>query len=461
MKYFISNGTWLDITPAQGLIDNSYGYSGLTVDLQRPGTIMVAPFNEWYPNADIYRSTDGGLSYTPIFTFGYPPPDYLGTETPYYDWDLSKAPWITTYSTGDTKHVGWGIQGLAIDPHDSNHWLYGTGLTIYGGHDLLNWDMSPRVNITLSSLATGVEEMAVTGLTAPISGPKLVSTVSDVAGFVHTDLTVSPPTFTNPIWPGSGADVDHAGAAPENIVRLSGISGGTTVSLATSSDGGVSWTPYAGAPAVSANVYGGKIAISALGDTLLWTQATGLDGVQFSKNGSTFASSTGVPSGANIASDKLKNTVFYAVSGAEFFVSTDGGETFTQTSTLGSATSSTQIAASPFRAGEFFVSTDHGVWHSTDFGRSFIGLPAATQAWSIAVGAPAKVGGTPSLFAAATIGGVNSLYRTDDLGSNWALLPSVAKALSSASNMVLAADPNVHSQVFVGTNGRGVWVGHA
>lgn len=51
MKFFISNSSWIDITPAQGIADNSYGYSGLSIDVLNPGTVMVAPFNEWYPDA--------------------------------------------------------------------------------------------------------------------------------------------------------------------------------------------------------------------------------------------------------------------------------------------------------------------------------------------------------------------------------------------------------------------------
>ena len=50
-KFFIGNSSWVDITPAQGVADNSYGYSGLSVDLQKPGTVVLAPFNEWYPDA--------------------------------------------------------------------------------------------------------------------------------------------------------------------------------------------------------------------------------------------------------------------------------------------------------------------------------------------------------------------------------------------------------------------------
>lgn len=97
------------------------------------------------------------------------------------------------------------IQGLAIDPFDSNHMLYGTGLTLMGTKNLLNWDISTsgtRKNITLSSLADGIEETAVQGLVAPPSGPLLVSVVADVGGFVHTSLGGIPAEFTNPTWAG-------------------------------------------------------------------------------------------------------------------------------------------------------------------------------------------------------------------------------------------------------------------
>lgn len=33
------------------------------MDLQKPGTVMVAALNEWWPDANIYRSIDGGMYY--------------------------------------------------------------------------------------------------------------------------------------------------------------------------------------------------------------------------------------------------------------------------------------------------------------------------------------------------------------------------------------------------------------
>lgn len=180
-----------------------------------------------------------------------------------------------------------------------------------------------------------------------------------------------------------------------------------------------------------------------------------------STNGAAFSAVSGIPLGSVIASDKLNDTVFYAASGSSLYVSTNSGKSFTETNVLGNAQSSVQIAASPFTAGEFYVSTSSGIFHSTNYGKTITGLNGVTEGWSIAVGAPSTKGGTPSLFAAASIGGINALYRTDNVGSSWSKLTNAQYGLSSASDMVLAADPNTYSQVYVGTNGRGIFYGHA
>lgn len=122
---------------------------------------MVAALNSWWPEGQIYRSTDSGATWSPIWEWvSYP------TMNRYFGWDVSLAPWIATEVQGSNGlEVGWMMEALAIDPFDSNHWLYGTGLTIFGGHDLLKWDTAH--NVTIKSLADGIEETAVLGLLAP------------------------------------------------------------------------------------------------------------------------------------------------------------------------------------------------------------------------------------------------------------------------------------------------------
>jgi xyloglucan-specific exo-beta-1,4-glucanase len=141
---------------------------------------MVATLNSWWPDANIFRSLDGGNTWTRLWDWvSYP------TMDRHYAYDDSSAPWIgPDYTTSDlVTQIGWMIESLSIDPFDSNHWLYGTGATIYGGHDLLKWDTTH--NVTLKSLADGIEETSVQALLSPPTGPPLVSALGDLAGTPH------------------------------------------------------------------------------------------------------------------------------------------------------------------------------------------------------------------------------------------------------------------------------------
>lgn len=180
--------------------------------------------------------------------------------------------------------------------------LYGTGATIFGSRDLLNWDTTHSV--TVKSLANGLEETAVQGLLVVPGGPPLLSAVSDIGGFSHASLDVAPSqAFHTPTY-GSTRDLDYAGNKPANIVR-SGEST-TEIPIAVSFNYGASWNPYYGA---SLTTGPGKVAISADADTILLMSGT--SGPLISKNVATFAAIPSLPSGAAIASDKRSNTYFY------------------------------------------------------------------------------------------------------------------------------------------------------
>ena len=102
------------------------------------------------------------------------------------------------------------------DPFDSDHWLYGTGASIFGGHDLTNWGTNNHV--TLKSLADGIEEIAVRALISPPTGPNLFSGTGDVGGFVHADLDKAPSSaYANPTFITTDS-LDYAGNIPSTIV---------------------------------------------------------------------------------------------------------------------------------------------------------------------------------------------------------------------------------------------------
>lgn len=196
-----------------------------------------------------------------------------------------------------------------------------------------------------------------------------------MTGFVHDSLTTAPAnSFTNPTW-STAADVDFAGNKPTNIVRIgttSDNSQGKQVALSTNS--GTTWSQDYGA---ADGVSGGKVALSADGDTVLWR--TSSNGVQVSQFTNPFAAVSSLPSDAAIASDKKNNSIFYGASGSKFYLSTDGGKTFTAKGSLGSSTSPSKIVVNPGVTGDIWVSTDKGIFHSTDLGSSFTTLSGVLQ----------------------------------------------------------------------------------
>ncbi|KAF8519309.1 putative endoglucanase C [Gautieria morchelliformis] len=444
----ITSGTWKDITPALAVSDHSYGFGGLTVDLQKPGTVMAATLNEWYVNANIFRSLDGGITWTTIWAWGSYP-----NLNRYFSFDTSQAPWIGhPLGTSDVsaKLVGWMIESLSIDPFDSNHWLYGTGLTLMGGRDLLKWDTSH--NVTLSVLATGLEETSVQGLIAPPVGGPLLSVVSDDGGYLHTSLDMAPAsTFQTPAY--GTTTCQFSGGDCSFIVRAGGVSGSTEPQIAVSRDGGKTWSALY---AAAIGTYGGKVAVSADSSTILWVPSSPSTSVLISRYASTFTTVAALPPGSSIAADKVNGAILYAGSGNRLYVTKDSGATWT-TSAASLNGTAVKIAVNPTKAGELWVSTTSGIFHSTDFGITLTALPSVAEAWGLALGASAANGGPLALYAAATISGKTALWHTDDNGANWYQISDSAHGFGSASSLVLTADPKTYKRVYVGTNGRGIF----
>ena len=189
----------------------------MAVDAQNPGTLMVATLNSWWPDATLFRSTDGGATWTRIWEFeGYPNRKLRYTQ------DISAAPWLT-FGTNPappetTPKLGWMIGDLEIDPFDSDRMMYGTGAPIYGTKNLTDWDDDEKINISV--MAKGVEEIAVLDLVSPPSGAHLISGLGDVSGFRHNNLDQAPATiFTSPNYP-STESLDFAELSPNTMVRV-------------------------------------------------------------------------------------------------------------------------------------------------------------------------------------------------------------------------------------------------
>ncbi|GKT60042.1 glycoside hydrolase family 74 protein [Colletotrichum tofieldiae] len=444
-RYDITAGTWKDITPVAPGPDLYHGFGGLSLDFQKPGTLIVATLNSWWPDAKLFRSTDSGATWKQIWTWGSD-----GNQNLSYVQTSPKAPWIkTNFLDVDTKDLGWMIESLEIDPTDSNHWLWGTGLTIFGGRDLTNWDTGAKVNI--QSLADGIEEMAIQELASAPGGSELLVATYDNNGFTYkarSDIDTSPQTtWTTPMW-ASAVGVDYAGNKVANVVRIGNVAG--TQQLAVSSNGGATWyINYA----AGTTQYGGSVAYSADADTILWSTAT--LGVQRSANQGSLAVVSSIPAGAIIASDKRNNTVFYGASGSSFYRSTNVGATFSTAGSVGSATEIRHVEAHPAKAGDVWVSTNAGIFHSTDYGSSFTQVSTAlTNTNKVALGKGS--GSNWNLYAFGTGPAGRRLYGSADLGASWTDLQG-SQSFGAIDSAKLAGSGNEENLVYVGTNGRGVF----
>jgi xyloglucan-specific exo-beta-1,4-glucanase len=454
-KYAIATGTWTRISPVPSTdTSNDYfGYSGLAVDAQHPGTLMVTGYSSWWPDTFIWRSTDGGITWKQIWNFtSYPNRSFS------YTLDTSATPWLTLGTTNPSPPVtspklGWMSEALAIDPFNADRMFYGTGATLFGTTNLTNWDAGGT--ITIKPMVAGLEETAVNALVSPPSGAQLLSALGDLGGFTHNDVTVVPASIVTTPTLTSGDSVDFAELNPSVVVRTGEIdkSANPNVNrIGFSTDGGKNWFQGQEPAGVTG---GGTVAIAADASTTVWAPAG--TSVSFStSDGGSWTASTGIPNGAVVAADRVNPKKFYGLAGGTFYVSTNGGASFTATAT---GLSSVFVKAVAGHEGDVWLAGgSSGLWHSTNSGTSFTKLANVTTSSNIGFGKAAPGQTYPALYTIAQIGGVTGIFRSDDGGANWTRINDDQHQYGNIGQAI-TGDPRIYGRVYVGTNGRGIVYG--
>jgi len=433
-------GTWTDVSPVP-VNDTYFGYSGLTVDRQHPGTLIVASQISWWPDTVFFRSTDSGATWTRIWDYaGYP------SVSRRYTMDISANPWLDFNNNPQppeaTPKLGWMNESVEIDPFDSDRMLYGTGATIYGTTQLTNWDRN--TTFTIRPYAKGLEETAVLDLASPPAGAPLVSALGDIGGFFHKDLNTVPPSFHDTPNLGSNTSIDFAELNPSVFVRAGN---GTGSHVGISNDGGENW--YAGQEP-SGVTGGGSIAAGADASAFVWAPAG--TGVHYSTSrGGSWSPSSGIPAGAEVEADRVNPKTFYGYAGGRVYVSTDGGATFR----AGASVEARSLRTPPGRTGELWVAAPSGLFRSTDSGATLSALPGVTAAINVAFGKAAPGTTHPAVYLVGTVGGVQGVFRSDNAGATWVRINDDAHQYGNAGE-ALAGDPRIYGRVYLGTNGRGI-----
>ncbi|MCL2444489.1 MAG: xyloglucanase, partial [Treponema sp.] len=275
-KYIFATRQWENISLPQSDFYSAddhktpdRGVGAVAVDWQNPNVLVACTLNNWWPDEDIYRSTDGGKTWDPIWYLdGWP------NRVNKYTLDISIAPWL---DWGEQKELpeqnpklGWCMATIVIDPFNSDRMMWGTGATIYGTNNLTDWDRQRRVRIEV--MAEGIEECAILDLVAPTSGPVLLySGMGDIGGFAHTNLNRAMPMIVNPKIDGVNS-IDYAANRPRYVVRLGGDGHGDEhmSKLGISDDYGRSWKPAERFLEGAQGGWSGRVAVSADARVIIW-----------------------------------------------------------------------------------------------------------------------------------------------------------------------------------------------
>jgi xyloglucan-specific exo-beta-1,4-glucanase len=454
-RYNTSTGVWNEISPYPASSgDNFFGYSGLAIDKQNPSTIMLTGYSSWWPDTQIWRSKDSGTTWTRIWDWTrYPNRSFR------YTMDITAAPWLYWggIPTGGrpgaevSPKLGWMTESLEINPFNSNNMMYGTGATLYGTDNLTAWDTGGKITISVKAL--GIEETAIQELVSPPAGPPLLSGMYDIYGFTHQNLDIVPTAFfENPRI--ATVSIDYAELAPSIMFRV-GAGSADIKAAGYSTNGGTSWTPVTSLP--TGVVKGeGTCAVNATGKKVVWSPNDAV--VSYSiNNGKTWAVSTGIPAGALVESDRVNENKFYAFKSGTFYVSTNGGASFTAAAS--GLPASVQFKAVPGKEGHIWMSTGTtGLWRSVNSGANFTQVTNVEEADNIGFGKAAAGQTYMALYTSAKVAGVRGIYRSTDEGATWVRINDDQHQYGWTGKAI-TGDPRVYGRVYIATNGRGIIYG--
>ena len=429
-RYDTASETWEDVTPAPAPPAVQGGFGGVSVSAQNPAIIAVTTLDRWKQGDEIYRSTDGGATWSARLR--------SGTR------DHSSAPWAAS----PTPH--W-IGDIEIDPSDAERALFVTGYGVYQTRDF-----AADAPVWAFHNA-GLEETVPIALVSPSDGPALVSVIGDFDGFRHDEVTGPPPAKRHTPSHGTNRSLAAASLKPAVMARTFYGARGAPRG-AHSADGAVTWTDFAASPSTTAGP--GIIAINADGTRFVWNQI-GLVPHLSTDTGATWTAATGsVPAGAHapVADpvDPLRFYVYDAGAGT-LHRSTDGGASFS-VAAAGLPAGATPPVPAPGREGDLWLTaSNQGLLRSTDAGSSFAAVTSVQRAYRLGFGRAAEGAAYPAIYLWGRIDDIDALWRSIDAARTWERINDDAHNFGHIGP--ITGDPRRFGRVYLGGSGRGILYG--
>lgn len=432
-----------DITP--DLDDGREGgFGGISVDAQNPDTLVVSTLGWWADNGDnLYYSTDGGESWSGLFN--------MRSGEDNYQMDTTEAAWLDWGRGENGAKTGWWVADVNINPFNSDEAMYGTGATIYATTNLSKIASEP-VNIAFD--ARGLEETAVYQMVTPPShddSPEMYSIMGDLTGFAHLDVTKSPDD-AHFMKNGNPNDVDCAWLDSNLAIYTSEEK---STALTYTKDGGATWETVAHKPDPAA---GGQVAMAADGSSIVWVpNSVSGDPYVTYDFGETWYYVEGLGYNANITADRVNPKLFYATCDGLFYVSKDGGLTFTSTGQM-VADSAVPVSVGG-KEGHVWLSSSSLIMYTEDGGESFQNTKTLPSVTCLGFGKAKDEDSYPVIYALGDDGeNGDGIYKSEDKGESWTRIND-AQHLFGNLNGFITGDSNVYGRVYIATNGRGIVMG--
>ncbi len=441
-KLNTANDRWTDVTPDKPDASRKFGYAAVAVDHRNPQALIASSF--YRPGGEeLFRSTDGGAHWRPIFHDGG------GT------YDFSLAPYVAH------TPIHW-LFDIEIDPANPDHALFTTG---YGGYETFDLrDADAGKPTRWSVMTTGIEETVALDLLSPPRGAPLLTAIGDYGGFVHWDLDKPAPegNYDHPHF-GNTNSLACAENAPDIIVRVGHASGdGRGGNIGYSLDGGKSWQPTASTPQTGSML--GHVAVSADGATWVWTPDRKAVSYTLDR-GATWEQSQGIPANVQVIADRVNPRKFYALAlfDGKLYVSSDGAANFTERPLKlpdgippkggnrgDDRGGQDRIYATPGHEGDLWLPAFNGLYHSMDTGASWNRLAQVLEIHAFGFGKGA-------LYLVGVVDGVRGVYRSDDTARSWTRINDDQHQWGLI--LQITGDPKQYGRVYVGTHGCGTLYG--
>jgi len=443
-------GAWADITPnrPQG---RPFAYGAVDVDAR--GRILTSMLLESWDGAgdELYLSDDGGAQWAA-----------LSARSVH---DTGSHPWLAARLAG-SQGLGHQIADARFDPADTERLVYGTEYGLWSTASL-GALQRPGERVQWRFDVAQIEQAQALALHSPTGGVMLFAGLGrGLGGGAWEEAGKAPDAGLFRPCRDASPSIDTAWAAPQIAARtVDGGSGG-----AVSIDGGASWTPF-GVQSLVKDARGGHVAVSAKGGSLVWAPPRQPAMVSLDR-GRSWRPCKGWPETRDAelvpVAEKNAEGVFYVFdfTRGQVLVSVDAGQSFAVSlKGLPELNPSWQrgfIVSAPGAPRDLWIGLPDALVRVGGIDERPRTIKRVASAERLALGKAAPGAAYPSVFLAGRClmskgEEVTGLFRSDDAGASFQRIDGAGRQF--AGIVSLAADPLEHGTVYVGTRGRGVFMG--